>query len=178
MTGLSLFFYSFTRYSSLRAFSLNEKTGSVQDHISTRFFVFFSRISLHIFIRVFFLFSCWKMSSSCFVLLSLSLSHFAFSQSVHLHAAEWTARSIVATFSLSVCVPSLFFSNWKNLRQRKKKRLRSSGLVYIISNRPRTCESSASTRPRTDGDWRERESRTFQHIPPFFFPSLSQPDNI
>ena len=118
----------------------------------------------------FFWFSCWKMSSSCFVLLSLSLSHFAFSQSVHLHAAEWTARSIVATFSLSVCVPSLFFSNWKNLRQRKKKRLRSSGLVYIISNRPRTCESSASTRPRTDGDWRERESRTFQHIPPFFFP--------
>ena len=107
---------------------------------------------------------CRRLVSFC------SLSLFAFSQSVHLHAAEWTARSIVATFSLSVCVPSLFFSNWKNLRQRKKKRLRSSGLVYIISNRPRTCESSASTRPRTDGDWRERESRTFQHIPPFFSP--------
>ena len=152
MTGLSLFSYSFTRYSSLRAFSLNEKTGSVQDHISTRFFVFFSRISLHIFIRFFFCFlvgKCRRLVSFCS--LSLFLTSHSLSQYTCTLLNERPGR-LWRPF-LYLCVSRLFSFQIEKISDReKKKRLRSSGLVYIISNRPRTCESSASTRPRTDGD--------------------------
>ena len=162
MTGLSLFSYSFTRYSSLRAFSLNEKTGSVQDHISTRFFVFFSRISLHIFIRVFFFNSQHKSQENCFLVgkcrrlvsfcsLSLFLTSHSPSQYTCTLLNERPGR-LWRPF-LYLCVSRLFSFQIEKISDReKKKRLRSSGLVYIISNRPRTCESSASTRPRTDGD--------------------------
>ena len=121
MTGLSLFFYSFTRYSSLRAFSLNEKTGSVQDHISTRFFVFFSRISLHIFIRVFFLVF---LLENVVVLFRFALS---LSFSLRILPVSTPARCLMNgpvdcgdLFSICVCPVSFLFKLKKSQTEKKK----------------------------------------------------------
>ena len=121
MTGLSLFSYSFTRYSSLRAFSLNEKTGSVQDHISTRFFVFFSRISLHIFIRVFFFCflvgKCRRLVSFCS--LSLFLTSHSLSQYTCTLLNERPGR-LWRPF-LYLCVSRLFSFQIEKISDREKK---------------------------------------------------------
>ncbi len=116
-----------------------------------------------------FLLGSSKMPSSCFVLLSFLFDHH---HNICIYTFEWTAAcpSIVAIFLFISQIERKKQKKTDDVREREReKRLRSSGLVYIISNRPRTRRVRSSTRSTPATDWRERE-RPFQHIPPFFPP--------